>query len=84
MYNGVFVLNIVINTVGLSLCIFSLLQVITVAETTKAVERYFLHFFGLLATFALSNTVGLILRGHPGNAVRAILLVTNFCEFLVP
>lgn len=84
MYNGVFVLNIVINTVGLSLCIFSLLQVITVAETTKAVERYFLHFFGLLATFALSNTVGLILRGHPGNAVRVILLVTNFCEFLVP
>lgn len=83
--NGLFMFNIVIGLAGLIICVLSILQIVIAASTSTArVKHYFLLFFICLAFYALSNMVGIILRGTPGNAARAVLYISNFGEFMLP
>ena len=75
------ILNLSIDMAGIILCILSLLVVSMFFSRKRQINRYFSLLFIMLGIYALSNLIGLLLRGSPGPAVRAVLIVSNFLEY---
>ncbi|MBQ3291491.1 MAG: histidine kinase [Mogibacterium sp.] len=84
MIDVLFLINIIIGLTGVAICLLSMIQILIGTDVRTEIEKYFLLFFGCLACYALSNLVGFILRGTPGQAARIVLYLSNFGEFTFP
>ena len=76
-------LNLSITLAGIFLCLIGIFQVRMIFRSDPRINRYFTIFFAALLVFALSNMTGQLLRGAPGSAARAILIVSNYLEMTI-
>ena len=84
MESNLILINQSISLTGVFLCILGIFQVKMMQPTESRINRYFYYFYSVLFFFALSNLIGLLLRGVPGSFVHAVLTVTNFLELSLP
>ena len=77
-------LNIAIDIFATAVSAVGLILSIIASRVNHLVKKHFIVAFITMALYVLSNLVGLIFRGVPGNQSRAILYTVNFCEFLFP
>ena len=79
---GLELLNQSISVAELLLCVFGIVQILTIGKLDDRSRRYFLRYYACLLLFVGSNLTGQFLRGMPGMTVRWALLVSNYSEFL--
>ena len=80
---GARILNLSIELSGVILCAMGILLVVF-SKANQRTRRYFILFYSGLIVLAVSNMVGLLMRGLPGAGWRAALYASNFTEFLMP
>ena len=73
-------INLSVTFAGIFLCLLGFFQVRMIPQTDRQTDRYFQLFYEVLLVFSLSNLIGQIFRGQPGQLVRGVLVLSNFLE----
>ncbi|MBR2520901.1 MAG: histidine kinase [Oscillospiraceae bacterium] len=80
--DGTDIINLSIGFSSVFLSVLSIVQVAVGSRAGLRMRSWYYAFNVWVILFSSANLAGLILKGQPGAAVRMLLLVSNYCEFL--